>query len=111
MGGDAHRTAGGTPALRNHGISNAKRRLTEVRDFAALRQAHIQTVNLLRAFVPHQQRRVVGCQPDPELPGIEAARNLLQAEQAFHFAGGGIHAHQVVGFVGIVLGIKVLSIV
>src|ERR1700675_4363043 len=81
------------------GLWEARTGGTPVAPSSSLGKTHIETVNLLRALVSHQERRVVGGESDPEFPRVEAARNFFQAEQAFHFAIGHIHAHQVVGLV------------
>jgi hypothetical protein len=78
---------------------------------AGLREPHVQAVDFLRALIPHQQRRIIRSEADPEFPGIESPRNFLQTEQAFDFAVRYIYAHDVVDLVGIIFRIDISAIV
>ena len=78
---------------------------------AGLREPHVQAVDFLRALIPHQQRRIIRSEADPEFPGIESPRNFFQAEQALDFAVRYIHPNDVIDLVGIIFRIDISAIV
>jgi hypothetical protein len=68
-------------------------------------KVQIEAVYFLRAFVPHQKRRVIRSQAYPGFPGIETARHFLETKKTFYFPICNTHANEVVAFIEIVLRI------